>query len=355
MKKLSIFKIILAPLALVTMVALQSCSDVKSNANTIPKGSEPIPVKVLRLKKSADAGIIKVTGQLTTNDESILGFKIGGVVSAVLVKEGDAVSKGQLLATLDLTEINTLVAQARFAYVKAERDHKRAIQLYKDSVATLEQLQNAETAHDVAQQQWEAARFNKNFSEIHAPATGFVLRKFVNKGQVVSTGDPVLLTNAVSNGKWILKVGVSDKQWAAIKIRDKATVRIDALPEQPLKAEVVRKSETADPATGMFTVDLSLRNDRARLATGMFGSAGIESGGSVESWSVPYEAVLDANGKDGFVFVTIDNKTAHKQPVIIESFNGRTMRIGSGLDSAQALIVSGSAYLTDGSTIQITQ
>jgi len=354
MNKHRIFKILAAPLALVSMLSMQSCTDGKSAANIVPKVSQPIPVRVVRLQKSGEAGVIKVTGQLTTNDESILGFKTGGVVSAVLVKEGDPVRKGQLLATLDLTEINALVAQAKFGYEKAKRDHDRATQLYKDSVATLEQLQNAETAFEVAKQQWEAARFNKNFSEIHAPSTGFVLRKFVSSGQVVSTGDPVLLTNAVSEGKWILKAGVSDKQWAAIKLRDKATVRIDALADQNLKAEVVRKSETADPSTGMFTVDLAVTNNGVKLATGMFGSATVESGGKVESWSVPFEAVLDANGKDGFVFVTHDDKTAHRKSIVIESFNNKTMRISAGLDSASALIVSGSAYLTDGSKIYIT-
>jgi len=53
------------------------------------------------------------------------------------------------------------------------------------------------------------------------------------------------------------------------------------------------------------------------------------------------------------VFVTNDNKTAIKQPVIIESFNGKTMRISSGLENARALIVSGSAYLTDNSPIRV--
>ena len=71
------------------------------------------------------------------------------------------------------------------------------------------------------------------------------------------------------------------------------------------------------------------------------------------SWSVPYEAVLDANDNEGFVFITNDNKKAIKQPVIIESFDGNTIRISKGLENAVALIISGSAYLTDNSPITI--
>ncbi len=87
----------------------------------------------------------------------------------------------------------------------------------------------------------------------------------------------------------------------------------------------------------------------------MFGSAELQSGESSTSWSVPYEAVLDANGNEGFVFITLDNKTAIKQAVVIESFNGKTIRVSKGLEKASSLIVAGSAYLADLSPIQIVK
>ena len=85
----------------------------------------------------------------------------------------------------------------------------------------------------------------------------------------------------------------------------------------------------------------------------MFGAARLESAMTRTTWSVPYESVLDANGNEGFVFITNDNKIARKQPVTIESFNGKSMRISGGLENASALIVSGSAYLTDNSPIRV--
>ncbi|MEP6737362.1 MAG: efflux RND transporter periplasmic adaptor subunit [Chryseolinea sp.] len=342
-------------LVIACALAIESCTDGKSAVKIIPKSYESIPVRVAALEKSGRASVIKSSGRITTEDESVLGFKTGGVINAVLVKEGDAVKKGQLLATLDLTEINALVAQARIGFEKAQRDFQRAANLYRDSVATLEQFQNAETAVAIAKQQLEAAGFNKNFSEIHAPANGFVLRKFANAGQVVSIGDPIVMTNAASNGNWILKVGVSDKQWASINIKDKAKVMIDAFPDREFEAEVSRKSETSDAASGAFAIEVRIQNRQMKLANGMFGAATIETGTDASSWSVPYEAVLDANGNQGFVFVTLDEKIALKRPVTIEGFNGKTVRISSGLDDAKSLIVSGSAYLTDSSSIRIVK
>jgi RND family efflux transporter MFP subunit len=334
-------------------LSIQSCTDSKGNSNSIPKNSEPIPVKVMELEKSSGTQTIHASGQLTTDDQTILGFKMSGIVNTVLVKEGDFVKKGQLLATLDLREIDTHVSQAKHGYEKAQRDYLRAQHLYRDSVATLEQLENAETGLAIAKEQLDAATFNRKFSSIHAPANGYVLRKFVNPGQVVDVGDPILLTNGAADGKWILKIGVSDKQWSSINLQGKATVTVDALPNQTFEAVVSRKSETSDPQSGAFTIELQVKHGKAKFASGMFGAAQISSTEKQTSWSVPYEAVLDANDDEGFVFMTNDNKTAHKRPVTIESFDGKNIRINKGLEDHGSLIISGSAYLTDNSPITI--
>jgi RND family efflux transporter MFP subunit len=355
MKKNIIQLMISAGIIVSLSVFLQACTESKGSGKTIPKSTDPIPVKVVSLEMSTANAAITTSGQVTTDDETILGFKTGGVVDKVFVQAGDAVKKGQLLARLDPTEINALVSQARLGLEKAQRDFQRVQNLYRDSVATLEQLQNVETGVAIAKEQFEAAQFNRSHSEIHAQANGHVLKKFVNAGQVVGVGDPILLTNGGGKGGWILRAGISDKQWATIKAGDKGTVKIDAFPENTFRARVIRKSETSDPQTGAFTVELAIESGNEKLASGMFGAVQINSGEAQTSWSVPYEAVLDANDNEGFVFITNDQKTAVRQPVVIESFNGTHIRISKGLENATTLIVSGSAYLKDQSPIHIVK
>lgn len=333
----------------------QACTESKGGNTTIPKSSEPTPVRVISLEKELFESVIVTSGRIATDDETLLGFKVGGVVRNVLVNEGDAVRKGQVLATLDLTEINSTLSQAQIGFEKAERDLKRARNLYRDSVATLEQLQNAETAYEVAQEQLKAVAFNRNFAEIHAPHNGFVLKKFVNPGQVVGIGDPVLKTNGAGNGKWIIKTGVSDRQWAAIAINDVARITIDAFEGEEFVGKVIRKSETSDPATGSFVVEVAIEGNKHKLATGMFGSVRILSGRKSHSWNLPYDAVLEANGEEGFVFITLDNKTAIKRTVRIGSFNNETIRVTAGLEDARTIVVAGSAYLTDQSPIVVVK
>ena len=85
----------------------------------------------------------------------------------------------------------------------------------------------------------------------------------------------------------------------------------------------------------------------------MFGTATFKSAGTHPTWSIPFQAVLDANDDEGFVFVAHDDNTAVKQRVTIESFDEKEIRISSGLENAEKVIVSGNAYLTDNSPITI--
>ncbi|WPP50419.1 efflux RND transporter periplasmic adaptor subunit [Catalinimonas niigatensis] len=343
-------------LSLILFLALlwQACSPAES-AKAVPAANEAIPVQVIALQKEEVAQPVVTSGQFSTDDETTLSFKTGGIVKDVLVKEGDRVRKGQLLATLDLTEIKTGVSQAELAHKKAQRDFSRTENLYRDSVATLEQYQNAETALALANEQWNAAKFNLSYSEIRAVANGYVLTKFANAGQMISTGDPVIRVNGASDSKWIFKAGVSDKEWAVIQEGDSASILTDALPGQPLPARVVRKSEGADPLNGAFAIELRVDTDQKMLASGLFGTATIIPAKKVNVWRIPHEALLDGNADQGFVFVTDDRKTAHKIQVTIASIGNDYIHISGGLENVSALISRGSAYLKDESAISIVQ
>ena len=320
--------------------------------------TDTIPVKVMPLKQQNGDASISVSGQFTTDDEAMLSFKTGGIISNLTVKEGDAIKKGQLLATLNPTEINAQLQQAQLANEKAQRDYQRTQNLYKDSVATLEQLQNSKTALQQAQQQLNLLTFNRQYSEIHAPHDGYVLKKLANAGTQVTAGTAVLETNGAQSGKWLLRVNISDSEWAQLQKDDHAEIQTTALPGQMLEGVITRKSEGVDAGTGTFTADITLTGKKPQaIAAGMFGKATIitsrQNSNANGSWQIPYEALLDGDGSNGYVFVTNDDKTAHKVKVTVAGINKNTATITSGLEQAKALIVSGSAYLTDNSTITI--
>lgn len=339
-------------------IALSAVLNACHNANSYPTPhtQEQIPVRILPLQQQTVQQEIHGAGQFTTEDETFLSFKTGGIISSLNVKEGDAVYKGQLIATLYLNEVNAQEQQAKFSYEKSLRDYSRYSNLYKDSVTTLEQLQNAKTALNISLQQLNTIRFNQSYSEIRATANGFVLKKLANAGQMVNAGDPIVQINGARQNAWILKVGVSDIEWSAIQPGNKAVVQTDALPNTKIEAVVLRKTEAIDPATGTFTISLQIRGGVAKnLAAGLFGRAVIYPAAKTASWAVPYDALIDGDGGDAYAFVTNDYKTVTKVKVSIAAIEKATATIGSGLETARALIVSGNAYLRENVSIKVVQ
>lgn len=320
----------------------------------IPKGKIPVRTEAI-VQQAADL-VIQATGKFTTDEETMLSFKTGGIVSHIYVREGDKIRKGQLLATLDLTEINVGVNQAQLGYEKAMRDYERVQRLLADSVATLEQAQNAKTALDIAAQSLEAAKFNLSFSQIRAVGNGYVLKKFANPGQQVSAGSPVLQTNGIAQNNWKLKANLSDKDWAMTREGDAVEIFTGVENTKSYSGRISRKSQIADPVTGTYAVEIEFAESApSYLASGMFGTTKIQSKANASTWYIPFEALLDANGGEGFVFVTKDGETATKVPVRVGKILPDKVQIIDGLEGYSDLIVTGSAYLTNQSPIQITK
>jgi len=336
---------------MIALAIISACSPKKQS--TPFKNENSIPVEIQSLNKIGHTSRVEATGIMTTDDETYLSFKTGGIIERILVKEGDRVQAGQLLATLDLTEIRAMHAQAKIAFEKAKRDLTRAKNLYKDSVATLEQMQNSESLYEVSRQQLNAAEFNLTHSEIRALKSGIILKKLASEGQVTGPGSPVLLVNGASNHPWILRLAVSDQHWAMLKKGDQAEIDIQALNLQNIHATVSRKSEMADAYTGTFSIDLILDKQPQSIAAGMIAKARIQASKTSQVWQIPYEALLDANGNEAFVFVADENNTAKKVKIRFSQIHDNYILVESGLENFSKLIVKGSAYLKDGSKIKI--
>lgn len=346
MKKIQLTAIALA-------LFMVSCSEKHPEKNR-HGGQDIIPVKISPLSSEEVSGSVLATGLVSTEDQANYSFKIGGVISRIWVDEGQSFRKGQLLATLNTTEIAAGLAQADLNVAKAQRDYNRAHNLYKDSVFSLEQLQNTRTALEVAQKSKQATAFNERYAKIYAVSDGFVSKKLANEGEIVSGGMPVFLTNSTQkNNSYLLKVGVTDLEWAAIRTGQPASVTLDGYPGQKFEAAVFRKLQSADREIGSFQVELKLKLDGVAPAVGMFGKAEIKTDQSEKSVVIPYNALVEADGEQGFVFVPDGKNRVKKVPVNILKFDNTKVYLKEKPAGTDAIVVSNSAYLNEQSIIKI--
>jgi RND family efflux transporter MFP subunit len=347
MKKIQLFTVI----AVVSV--LYSCTEEDKEKNLLGE-ADVIPVKISSVAALGLPKIINATGLVSTENEAKYSFKIGGVINRIFADEGQFFRKGQLLATLNSTEISAGLMQSNLSVEKAQRDYQRAVNLYKDSVYTLEQLQNTKTALDIAHKAKDAVAFNAHYSKIYAASDGFVAKKIASEGEVVGPGMPVLLINETKqNDNYILKVGVTDREWAMINPEQTATVTLDGYADKKFDAFVFRKSQAADPTLGSFQVELKLKLGDIKPAVGMFGKAEIATSQDENVKVIPYNALVEADGDKAFVFTPDGNNKVKKIPVTISKFDNQQVYLREGLDGVSEIVISNSAYLNEKSTIKI--
>ncbi len=333
------------------LILLSACGNKKKEEVNNASENE-VSVRLITVKKMTSAEAVSASGVVSSSTEARLAFKTGGIIEKMYVNEGDMVKKGQLLAKLNLTEINAQVAQANEGFAKIERDKKRVENLYKDSVATLEQLQNITTAYNVAKQNIEIARFNQNFSEIRATSNGRIVKKIMNEGELVGPGMPLFYMTADGAKDWIIKVGVSDKDWARLKKGDAAQVTIDAFKGETFSASVSNKAPSIDPQSGLYQMELRFNRLPSQLALGLFANVKMQPKIQRTYLTIPIDAIIEGNGNHAFVFVAEQGK-ARKINVETVAIQEGNVLIANGLQEGQQIITDGSAYLMDGVTIKI--
>jgi RND family efflux transporter MFP subunit len=312
----------------------------------------PVPVRSVAVVEEEIARPILATGTLGAKDEAQLGFKIGGVIARIDVDAGARVRAGQPLAELDLREIDAQVARARSAADKAERDLERARTLYADSVFTLSNLQDTETAAEVARADLESAMVNRAYAVIVAPADGVILRRRAEAGENVPPGSPILVFASDARGQ-VLRVGLSDRDLVRVRRGDPAVVRFDALPGRELAGFVGDISAAAEMGTGTYAVEIALTGG-SELASGFVGTAEILPSDRTRAAVVPIESVIEADGDRGVVFtLSADGTTAERREVTIAFIDGDRVAVSGGLEGVSTVLTDGAAYLDDGAAVRI--
>jgi membrane fusion protein, multidrug efflux system len=326
----------------------------KETAKSIDESA--IAVKLTPVQQADYSLPVISSGLIATETESRLSFKVSGVITKIFVREGQTVSKGQLLATLDLTEIDAQVGQAKNNWDKTKRDLDRGQRLFKDSATTLEQIQNLQTASQVAEESFRIASFNKQYATIHATNSGKVIRKFLNEGELASSGSPVLMVNSAGLNDWIVKIGLPDVDWVRVKVGDRVKITTDAYSGEEFDGILNSINEGADLVSGLYQAEVKVNPGKKKLASGLFGKVEITPSTKTKLWSLPIEALVEGYGKNAYVFVVAENKiSVRKIPVKVAFLDKKQAFISTGLESVEQVITSGSAFLTENSSITIVQ
>lgn len=305
---------------------------------------KPINVRVQSVESLAYKIPVRTIGRLSTTTEMKMSFKTGGIVKELNVREGEAVKRGEILAKLDLSEIQAQAIQADIGLEKAQRDLTRAGNLYRDSVVTLEQYQNAESAFELAKAQKRIADFNLEYSQIRAPSDGKILKLLVESSEIIAPGFPAILFASTEND-WVVRVSVTDKDIVKLALGNSASVSMDPFPGTVFKAIVNELGTVADPVTGTYEAELIIIHPRKEFRTGFISRVDIYPRQLLSSLVVPIEALLDASDNTAFVYVYEDGM-ANKRKIRTGTILKNRVVVLDGISAGELVITDGAKYLS---------
>ena len=311
--------------------------------------NKPVQVKLWETEIRDFKLPVRAVGMLTTADQIKLSFKTGGIIRKLYTREGAAVKRGELLAALDLSEIEAQVNQARIGLEKAKRDLGRARNLYQDSVVTLEQYQNAESAFELAKAQMQIADFNREHSVIRAPANGTVQKQLVEANEVIAPGYPAILF-ASTEGDWVVRVSLTDKDIVRFSLGDSARVEMDAFPETRFPAEITELGAIADPVTGTYEAELRILRREPRFLAGFIARAFLYPTGTTRAVVVPLEALIGASDRRATVYVYMDGELS-KRRVRTGPMGDDMIMVQEGLQPGELVVTEGAKYIREDSRV----
>jgi RND family efflux transporter MFP subunit len=315
--------------------------------------TDVVAVTVAQVKHEQRSQPIRNSGRISHKNEMRLSFKTAGLIEQIHVEEGNEVEAGQILATLDLEEINARQQRAASNQKNTAADLDRFSKLYEESLVSLQIKQKAQLAYDRAAAELQIANFNKKLSVIRAPVNGRILKRFGESNELVQAGQAVFLLAASKQGS-VVRVGLIDQDIVKVAIGDPAEIFLDAYPGRSFTGAVSEVALSTDSNTGTFEVEILIDDQGFTLRSGLIARVKISPVSAGLQYYIPIESVFKADKGLARIFI-LDEQTQQVNEVSVEivEYLSDEVAVRGSLKASDNVIRLGTPYLTDGNVVTV--
>jgi len=356
------------------IVALAGCNHgeggaVKPAAQAVVRG---VALEIVKSAPLPDS--LEVVGTVRARVSATVSARIPGSIAELRVREGDRVSKGQLLARLDALENAANAAGAIAGIDDARQALDEAISRRKLADATFERYRNLFDEQAVTRQEFDvrkseqelasqgvkraearlaqaregsrAAATMAGYTRIVAPISGIITSKQADLGSSVFPAQPLLTIE--DRGSYQLELAVPESIAARVKPGTSVLVSLDTTGDS-FDTRISEVVPAADPASRTFIAKIAL--DRKGLRSGMFGRGAISLGSSTNSLLVPKKAVVEQGALTSLWVVGKDG-IARMRLVKVGRTVADRVEILSGLSDGEQVAVSGLEKVSEGARVE---
>jgi RND family efflux transporter MFP subunit len=315
-----------------------------------PEIKQAVAVKSIVVKTESITRYIDFTASLIPFEEVHLAPSAPGRIEKINVEIGNNVSKGQVLALMDRTNLE----QSHINLMKLETDFKRLETLKQSNSIADQQYDQMKSAYEIAKTSYQ---FLLDNTQLKAPFSGVVSGKYFEDGEIYSgapvatVGKPAIVSIIQINQLKAL-IGIASNYYPLVSTGMKADVKSEIYPDLSFSGEIYRIYPTIDNATKTFTVEVKIQNNNLKLRPGMFSKIQLNLGQG-NAILVPNIAIIKQTGtNDLYVFLN-KNNIAVKTPVKTGRMIDDRIEILEGLTDGDELIVVGQNKLENQTAITV--
>ncbi|MEZ9230637.1 efflux RND transporter periplasmic adaptor subunit [Vibrio amylolyticus] len=334
-------------------------------------GQNPVePVAGVPKVKVADLSVSQIRDRLffpavaNAAERSHLSFRVGGEVSQLLVKEGDKVTKGQILAQLDPTDYQLAVDNAKARYTVINNQHRRSKPLVTKGLLAKSQFDEIAAQRMIALSELELAQLRLSFTKLRAPVEGIISRVSIDQFENIQVGQQIVNIHSVDRVEVLIQlpdqIYVNQPTQNVVESIE-ILVRVPSGNEYP--AAIQEFTTEPDPETGTFTVTVSLPMPETEYILDGMAVEVTASGESIGQGlaigaTVPIEAVFNGDGDElerskKYVWVLNKDNTVYKQSVVLGKATSTSFKVLDGIDSSNVVVVAGLSRLKDGTKVEV--
>ena len=263
--------------------------------------------------------------------------KISGTIEEVLVKEGDAIKEGDIIARIESADYRIALDRAEAAYKLAKADYERDKAVYAKGAIPTAELDARQTGMQTAKADLDNARLMYTRCTITAPMDGVIRRLDAKVGLYLGIGDPIGRILQIDKVKAV--IGIPESDITAVRGLDDIKITIQALDDLSITGRRYFVSSSPETAARLYRLELEINNPGHTILPGMFLRANIIKQQRNNILSIPFYSIISRNDEQ-FVFVE-KNGIVKKRDVKTGIMEKWMIEITEGLSPGERVVVEG--------------
>jgi membrane fusion protein, multidrug efflux system len=344
------------PLAvgLLLLVGLAGCGDAPPTATiaSANRAERSLPVQALELAPRDLSRTLQLSAAVEPLRLVELAARTDGVLTSVLVEEGDSVKVDQVLARIDVREQQAELARAEAALAEQRSAYARLQRLQSANYVDAASLEAARAGLAGAEADRELWRTRVEFGTARASLDGVVIARNVEPGAAIGRLAP--LFTLADTSVLVVRIAVSELDIANIIEGQSASVRIDALDTERLAGRVRRVFPSADPSSRLTAVEIELPDASARgVRPGFLARVELVVEARLDVLAVPLGAIAQAGSGEAYVMVINEDSRLEQRAVTPGATRGLWREITGGLQRGERIVASNPVELRPGTLVRI--